>query len=51
MICKYINVLFNLILFYILDYEYKAVIAFHVVKKSCFVVTKGEDGSEKKEIA
>ncbi len=50
MICKYINVLFNFILFYILGYEYKAVIAFHVVKKSCFIITKGEDESEKKEV-
>ena len=51
MICKYINVLFNFILFYILGYEYKAVIIFHVVEKSHFVITKEEDRSEKKEVA
>ncbi len=51
MICEYINILFNFILFYILGYKYKAVIAFHIIEKSYFVVIKGEDGSEKKEIA
>src|SRR6266542_5533878 len=33
MICKYINVLFNLILFYILDYEYKVFIFFFLSRR------------------
>ena len=44
---KYLNI-FNFI-FYILGYGHKAVIAFHVVKKSRIIVKKGKDGSEEKD--